>query len=120
MYVHRRMDSIIAASSQPHPDQPPLSFEAPYAQGIVAQYVICVRKFFITFWRNPECAPALQASRCWMSVLAMALLSSRAAMPLWAKLSLFLRQAVRPECAAGWQVQPDPLLLQHCGGALFR
>ena len=57
--VHRRMDSIIATSSQPHPDQPPLSFEAPYAQGIVAQYVICVRKFFITFWRNPEYAHPL-------------------------------------------------------------
>ena len=59
--VHRRMDSIIATSSQPHPDQPPLSFEAPYAQGIMAQYVICMRKFFITFWRNPECAYPLHA-----------------------------------------------------------
>ena len=48
------MDDIIAEASQPHPDRPPLHFDSPFARGLVSQYVTCVRKFFITFWRNPE------------------------------------------------------------------
>ena len=50
----RRMDAIIERSSQPKPDQPPLQFSSQHARGVFSQYLICLRKFFITFWRNPE------------------------------------------------------------------
>ena len=51
---HRRMDAIIEQSSQPDPTRPPLQFHSQHARGPMSQYVICLRKFFITFWRNPE------------------------------------------------------------------
>lgn len=48
------MESIIARHEQPDPNVPPLAFETVYARSTWEQYLICCRKFNITYWRTPE------------------------------------------------------------------
>ncbi|KAK9788281.1 hypothetical protein WJX73_004447 [Symbiochloris irregularis] len=45
---------IIAQHEQPSPDVPALSFDTVYARSWWEQYLICCRKFNITYWRTPE------------------------------------------------------------------
>ena len=48
------MNDTIAKAEVPDPNVPPLEFETLYARSTWEQYLICCRKFNITYWRTPE------------------------------------------------------------------
>ena len=48
------MEEMIQQGSQPDPEVPPLRFDTVYARSNLQQYLICLWKFNITYWRTPN------------------------------------------------------------------
>jgi len=49
----RRQQVVIEEVSRPDPEVPALHFDTKYPCSAQRQYLICLKKFFITFWRTP-------------------------------------------------------------------
>ena len=65
------MEDIIVRHEIPDEKVPPLAFDTVYARSTWEQYLICCRKFNITYWRTPEYngAPCVSETVCYLVAL---------------------------------------------------
>ena len=60
----RVMDNIIARACEPEASAPLPKFDTRFARSFMEQYLLCCRKFYTLYWRNPE----YNATRFYFSV----------------------------------------------------